>query len=69
MHKSSNTFRLFLIDIAIFNMLAIWLTGFAVVHWFAFVIPAALTIAAITGYCPGMMMSNKLLEMAGIKSD
>jgi len=66
MFSASNTIRLFFINVAIINTFAIWLTGFAVVHWFAYVIPVAFTLAAISGFCPGLILSRKILGMLGI---
>jgi len=65
MFKASNNVRLFFIMLATLIMVANWLTGFAVVHWFAYFPPAALAFAAVTGLCPGLMMSDKILKMFG----
>lgn len=67
MFKASNTVRLFFINVASVVMLDLWLTGFEVVHWFAYVLPAALLIAAIFGFCPGLIISGKFLKLIGVK--
>ncbi|MBF0125345.1 MAG: hypothetical protein HQL60_08415 [Magnetococcales bacterium] len=46
--------------VAIMIVVGIFLTGFAVVHWFLYVPAAALAFAAITGICPGLMVLRKL---------
>jgi len=67
MFGASNTMRLFFINIAIVSLIGTWLTGFAVVHWFVYVLPAFLIVAAITGFCPGMIISGKLLKFFGVQ--
>jgi len=64
----SNTVRLFFLNVAVVSLIGTWLTGFDVVHWFAYVLPAVLVIAAITGFCPGMIVSGKLLKIFGVKA-
>ena len=59
--------RLFLFMMALVSMTSAWLTGFNMVHWFTYVLPAFLTFAAITGLCPGLMISKKILAVVGIK--
>lgn len=67
MFNASNTIRIFLLDLAIVSMIGIWLSGFNQVHWFSYVLPAFLTGAAVTGYCPGLFISKKILSTLGIK--
>lgn len=66
MFNASRVQRVFLFNLANLNLLAIWLTGFDRVHWFAYVIPAALYFAALTGFCLGFVISKKLLDLFGI---
>jgi len=60
MSKSSNAFRAFVFSFGCMLLLGIFLTGFAVVHWFLYVPTAFMFFAAITGICPGMIIFNKL---------
>ena len=68
MFKASAAVRLFLLMLATVSMVSVWLTGFNTVHWFAYVLPLFLTGAAITGLCPGLMISKKILATFGIKT-
>ncbi len=68
MFKASNTVRLFFVNVAIFSLIGSWLTGFDVVHWFVYVLPVFLLLAAVTGFCPGMVVSGKVLSIFGIKT-
>ncbi len=67
MFNASNSVRLFLFNVAVFNLVAIWLSGFTSVHWFSYVLPTFLIIAAATGLCPGLIISKKILGTLGIK--
>jgi len=67
MFNASNSVRLFLFNVAMIDMIAIWLSGFANVHWFSYVLPVFLTLAAVTGLCPGLFISKKILGTIGIK--
>lgn len=67
MFNASNTVRVFLFNVAVIIMVAIWLSGFNNVHWFSYVLPSFLVIAAATGYCPGLLVSKKVLAVLGIK--
>ena len=67
MFNASNTVRMFLINSAIIIMIGIGLTGFSQVHWFSYLLPAFMLMAAATGLCPGMLISKKMLAMFGIK--
>ncbi len=64
---ASNSIRLLLFNLAMFNLVAIWLSGFNEVHWFSYVLPAFLIFAAATGLCLGLFMSKKILGFLGIK--
>ena len=67
MFNASNSVRVFLFNIAVIIMIAIWLSGFGNVHWFSYVLPSFLVIAAVTGFCPGLFISKKILSVVGIK--
>ena len=67
MFNASNTVRVFLFNVALINMIAIWLSGFEVVHWFSYALPSFLLIAAATGFCPGLFVSKKVLAVLGLK--
>ncbi|MEN8131949.1 MAG: hypothetical protein ABFS45_17560 [Pseudomonadota bacterium] len=66
MFNASRVQRVFLFNLANLNLLAIWLTGFDQMHWFAYVIPAALYFAAASGFCLGFVISKKILDIFGI---
>ena len=42
--------------------LGIWLTGFGVAHWWLYVPGGFLLFAALSGFCPGMIISRWLLR-------
>jgi len=67
MFNASNTVRVFLFNIAAIIMISIWLSGFNNVHWFSYVLPSFLLLAAVTGLCPGLFISKKVLAVLGIK--
>ena len=67
MFQAPPAVRLFLFMLAMVSLASAWLTGFNTVHWFAYVLPAFLTFAAMTGLCPGLMISKKILAVIGIK--
>ena len=58
--------RLLFMNITLLSSIGIWLTGFDQVHWFAYVVPAALLFAAFSGYCIGLDISRMLLKLFGI---
>jgi len=67
MFNASNTVRVFLFNVAAIIMVSIWLSGFNNVHWFSYVLPSFLLLAAVTGLCPGLFVSKKVLAVLGIK--
>ena len=67
MFNASNTVRVFLFNLSIISMIGIGLSGFDQVHWFSYVLPGFLTFAAVTGFCPGLLVSKKILAVLGIK--
>lgn len=60
--KSSPSVRLFLFIVGAVIWGGIALTGFATVHWLLYVPAAFLVLAAITGFCPGLIISRYLLR-------
>lgn len=59
--KASPSVRLFLFVVGSVIWGGIALTGFSVVHWLLFVPAVFLPLAALTGFCPGMIISRWLL--------
>lgn len=60
--KSSPAMRLFFLVVGAVILGGIALTGFQVVHWLLYVPAVFLLLAAVTGYCPGMMITRSLLR-------
>jgi hypothetical protein len=52
--------RVFLFIVSATIWAGIWLTGFDTAHWLLYIPAVFLLFAAITGICPGIMMSNRL---------
>lgn len=67
MFNASNAVRLLFFNISAMVMIGIWLTGFGAVHWFSYVLPAAMLFAAVTGFCPGLFVSKKILGVFGVQ--
>lgn len=67
MFKASNSVRVFFFNIAVITMAGLWLSGFSNIHWFAYLLPSFLLVAAITGYCPGLSISRRILAVFGLK--
>ena len=67
MFTATRTQRLFFFNLASLILVGYWLTGFDRMHWFAWIIPAALYFAAATGLCLGLYTSRKILDVFGIK--
>ncbi|MFZ2163708.1 MAG: hypothetical protein WAW02_15960 [Sideroxyarcus sp.] len=55
-----NSFRMQLLLIASIVATGILLTGYDKVHWFLYAPVVMLTFAAITGFCPGLILLHKL---------
>jgi hypothetical protein len=53
--------RLFVFLVGSVIWAGIWLTGFATVHWLLYLPPSFFFFAAITGICPGMIISRLIL--------
>ncbi len=50
--------RFFFLIAGAFIWLGIWLTGFEVVHWVLYLPAVFFIFAAVTGICPGMIISR-----------
>jgi hypothetical protein len=54
--------RFFFLVAASWLWLGIWLTGFAIIHWIIYIPAAFFLFAAVTGICPGIIISNALFS-------
>ena len=54
--------RFFLFVVATAMFAGIWLTGFATVHWLLYLPAIFFIFAAMTGICPGLILSKKLFS-------
>ncbi len=55
-----SAFRMLILSVAAVVLLGIWLTGFDKVHWFLYLPVVALTVAGLTGICPGLIFLRKI---------
>lgn len=62
MYKASAAVRFFLLVLGSILWLGIWLTGFDTVHWLLYVPAVFLYFAAVTGICPGLIISRMLFK-------
>jgi hypothetical protein len=60
--RASPSVRLFFLVVSTNIWLGIALTGFGVAHWWLYVPAGFLLFAAVTGFCPGMILSRWLLR-------
>ena len=60
-YKISKAMRLFFLVSGSIIWAGIALTGFDAVHWLLYIPALFFAFAAITGLCPGLMISNWLL--------
>lgn len=60
--QSSPAARLFFLVISLNIWLGVWLTGFGAAHWWLYVPGGFLLFAAVTGLCPGMIMTRWLFR-------
>lgn len=60
--RSSPAARLFFLIVSLTIWLGIWLTGFDVAHWVLYIPAIFLSFAAVTGFCPGMIITRTLLK-------
>ncbi len=61
-YKLTPAMRFFFLGAAAVITTGIGLTGFGIVHWFLYVPPVMFTFAAVTGICPGMILSKMLFK-------
>jgi hypothetical protein len=64
-YKISPAMRLFFVIVGSILWLGIWLTGFSAVHWLLYLPPVFFYFAAVTGVCPGMIISRLILPEKG----
>jgi hypothetical protein len=50
--------RLFFFNVGLVMWIGNYMTGFDQVHWVSYLMPGFLWLAALTGFCPGMLVSN-----------
>ena len=60
--KSSPAVRLFFFIVSFNIWLGIWLTGFGVAHWWLYMPGGFFLFAAVTGFCPGMILTRTLFR-------
>jgi hypothetical protein len=53
--------RLFFTVVGSILWLGIWLTGFSQVHWLLYVPAVFFLFAAVTGICPGIIISRMIM--------
>lgn len=61
-YKIGRPMRFFLLISAAVIWTGIWLSGFQCVHWFLYLPGSFFIFAALTGICPGMILSNMLFK-------
>lgn len=66
MQTQNSAMRFFFLVVASVIALGIWLTGYQSVHWVLYLPAVFFLFAAVTGICPGIIISNSLF---GGKSD
>lgn len=57
----NSSMRLFVFLVGSLIWVGIWLTGFDKVHWLLYAPPIFFYFAAITGICPGIIISRLIL--------
>lgn len=57
----SSAMRFFFFFFGTVIWLGIWLSGFSTVHWLLYVPPSFSYFAALTGICPGLILSRLVL--------
>jgi uncharacterized membrane protein YuzA (DUF378 family) len=60
--KASPSVRLFLLIVGSLIWGGIALTGFNVVHWLLYIPAVFLLFAAVTGFCPGLIISRWIMR-------
>lgn len=66
-HKISFAVRFFFLITGSLIWIGIWLTGFGTAHWLLYVPAVFFYFAAISGICPGLIVSRLLFP--GAKPD
>lgn len=62
LHRVSPAMRFFFLVSGSVVWLGIGLTGFAVVHWLLYIPAVFFLFAALTGICPGIIVSRLLFK-------
>ena len=57
-HKISSAMRFFFLVTGSIVWLGIWLTGFGNAHWVLYIPGVFFYFAAVTGICPGLIISR-----------
>lgn len=65
MNTISTAMRFFFFVAGSVVWLGIWLTGFGVAHWMLYLPGAFFYFAALTGICPGLIISRKIFPFSG----
>jgi len=60
--KATKPLRLLFMNAALIQWLGIWLTGFGTTHWVLYWPAAFFSFAAITGICPGLMITRAIFR-------
>ena len=60
--KVASSIRLFLGILAVLVWGGLYLTGFNSIHWLLYVPAAILTVASVTGICPGIFLSKMVTK-------
>ena len=56
--KVSKSLRFFFLVVSSVLLTGIWLTGFSQVHWLLYIPTGFMLFAAVSGLCPGMLISR-----------
>lgn len=67
-YKVSSAMRLFFFVTGSVVWLGIWLTGFSSAHWVLYIPGVFLYFAAITGICPGLIISRLIFPESKTKT-
>ena len=62
MNKASNSMRVWFAAFALVILIGIYLTGFAIVHWFLYVPVVGFIFAAASGICPSQLLISKFIK-------
>lgn len=60
--RASPAARFFFFFVSLNIWLGVWLTGLGVAHWWFYIPGGFLLFAAVTGFCPGMIVSRWLFR-------